>query len=113
MNNANLHVTALTFIMRHDAEHLDGADLVKRTTDYLTEQHDISTDTAFNIASQAWAEFDGRGDAEWIDISRTTSRCVLLHMGDGTTVAFTASHLNQAADLLRTNGVTLPNHCPY
>lgn len=113
MSDPNLHITALTFIMRHEAEHLDGADLVKRTAGHLTEQHHISADTAFNIASQAWAEYDGRGEADWIDISRTTSRCVLLHLGDGQTVAFTARHLNQAAELLRDAGVSLPNHCPF
>lgn len=111
MSNVNLHVTAVTFIMRHDAEHLDGADLVRRTANYLTEEHHISAETAFQIATQAWAEFDGRDNAEWIDISRTTSRCVLLHLQSGQTVAFTARHLNQAAELLFANGVDLPRLC--
>lgn len=111
MSDPNLHITALTFIMRHEAEHLDGAALVRRTANHLAEQHDISADTAFNIASQAWAEYDGRGEADWIDVSRTTSRCVLLHLADGTTVAVTARHLNQAVELLREAGVSMPNHC--
>lgn len=111
MSDSNLHVTALTFIMRHEAEHLDGADLVERTANHLTDQHDISTDTAFQIASQAWAEHESTGEAEWIDTSRTTSRCVLLRLESGQTVAFTAKHLSQAAELLFDSGVDLPRLC--
>lgn len=114
MATMTTHAQALLFIAAHAAEYLQGNEalLIDRTADHLVDQHEIGRDTAFAIASQAWGEYDGRRHPGWIDMSRTNSRCVVLHLEGGGTVALGLRHLTRAVALLARDGVTLPCHCP-
>lgn len=102
--------TALAFIIRHAAEHLDAEALVSRTADHVAAAHDISRATAFEVSSQAWAEYDGCNAEDWIDIARSTTRCVVVHLEGIGTAALTIRYLRETMDRLKQSGITPPVH---
>jgi len=95
MPSLTTHDHALVFICQHAAEHLtgDGMQLIRRTADHLTKTMEISTDTAMDIAGQAYAEHAARGRRESIDMSRTTSHCVFINLPNGHRRCITARAL--------------------
>lgn len=79
--NDDLHAMAMTFLMRHEAEHLDRDRhlLVARCVQHLVESACVSADTAEDVALQAIGEIESRHRREYVDLARTTSFAVFVH----------------------------------
>jgi hypothetical protein len=79
--NDDLHAAAMTFLVRHDAEHLhhDRRLLVDRCVRHLVDTACVSMDTAEDVVLQTVGEIESRHRREYVDLSRTTSFAVFVH----------------------------------
>jgi hypothetical protein len=79
--HADLHTMAMTFLMRHEAEHLhhDRRLLVERCVRHLVELACVSADTAEDVVLQCVGEIESRDRREYVDLSRTTAFAVFVH----------------------------------
>lgn len=80
MNNLNdLYADrALAFIHRHQAEHLNRADLVRRVIDHLQIAFDLSDDAAERFAVRALCEFESSKTSLYVDIDNSTSTMIAV-----------------------------------
>lgn len=69
---------ALSFIHRHQAEHLSRADLVRRAIEHLQVAFDLSDDAAERIAVRALCEFESSKTSLYIDIDNSTSTMIAV-----------------------------------
>jgi hypothetical protein len=79
--HADLHTIAMTFLKRHEAEHLerDRHLLIERCVSHLTDVAGVSSDTAEDVVLQTVGEIESRHRREYVDLARTTAFAVFVH----------------------------------
>ncbi|MET3234360.1 UNVERIFIED_ORG: hypothetical protein ABIC54_006581 [Burkholderia sp. 1263] len=100
--DTSLHYTALAFLAKHHAEHLDPdrALLIDRCVAHLMNVSDVSKREAEVAALQAYGEHESRRCKAYVDMSLTTSHTIFVR--DPRTARLRVFTVAELIDLVKT-----------